>query len=382
MFGKELIVKYIDSNSQNIKGHGGGCALGLKGQNKAGAQGNIGVETRADISASSSNSTISLSDRFGRNFPYLRLSITDICNFSCDYCLPDGYKKCNKISPLSLNEIRRLIDVFTKLGVNKVRLSGGEPTLRKDFIAIVKMIANNPAIKTLALTTNGYKLAQNAEKWRRAGITNINISIDSLNEQRFFAITGHNRLKEVLLGVEKAIKAGFNRVKINVVLLQNINDGEFTDFLALAKEKPVTIRFIELMQTGENLAYFKKFHISSREIKEQLIATNWIIKKRPFNAGPAQEFIHADYKGSIGIIAPYGKDFCKSCNRLRVSAKGDLHLCLFGKKGIALRHLLQDDEQKEQLSKLICSQLAFKCSSHFLAFGDSGITPHLASIGG
>ncbi len=323
-----------------------------------------------------------LTDGFGRSFPYLRLSITDVCNFRCDYCLPNGYQGCKKADFLSIDEIKRLVNVFAELGTNKIRITGGEPTVRKDFTKIAQLISSHSSISTTAFTTNGYRLAQNAKIWRNAGIDNINISIDSLNKERFFQITGHDRLSEILKGIDAAINVGFEKVKINVVLLKGVNDGEVNDYLSWAKSSPISIRFIELMQTGDNQQYFQKYHTSAITISDELIKTGWTLRKRNFNAGPAQEYIHKDYQGSVGIISPYSKDFCKSCNRLRITSNGDLRLCLFGSQGVSLRHLLQSDEQKHLLIKLISSQLAFKCSSHFLALGDTGITPNLASIGG
>lgn len=323
-----------------------------------------------------------LTDAFGRSFPYLRLSITDVCNFSCSYCLPDGYQCSSKPSFLNTDEIRRIVDVFSELGTYKIRLTGGEPTVRKDFTEIANLVSSHPNISQTAFTTNGYRLKDNAQEWRDAGLSNINISIDSLNAERFHAITGHNRLHEVRDGVDAAIDAGFEKVKINVVLLKDINDHELKDYLAWAKNAPISIRFIELMQTGDNLEYFRKHHLSAATISDQLLAEGWTKKIRSPEAGPAQEYINPSYEGSIGLIAPYSKDFCKGCNRLRVTSTGDLRLCLFGNQGISLRHLLQEDEQKSLLKQLIHEQLAYKCSSHFLELGDTGITTNLSSVGG
>lgn len=323
-----------------------------------------------------------LYDNFGRSFPYLRLSLTDVCNFRCQYCLPDGYQCNGKPAFLSADEVRRVVDAFCELGVYKIRLTGGEPTVRKDFTDIARLAASHPAIRQLAFTTNGYRLRERAQEWRDAGLNRINVSVDSLNADRFHAITGHNRLAEVMEGVDAALDAGFEKVKINVVLLKGVNDHELPDYLAWAKRAPISIRFIELMQTGDNLDYFRKYHLSAETISQKLDATGWHRKPRAFEAGPAQEFTHADYAGSIGLIAPYSKDFCKGCNRLRVTSTGDLRLCLFGSQGTSLRHLLESDDQKPLLKQLIHDQLTFKCSSHFLALGDTGITPHLASVGG
>ena len=323
-----------------------------------------------------------LLDSFGRSFPYLRLSITNVCNFSCNYCLPNGYQGCKGTSFLRIDEIERLMSAFVDLGTNKIRLTGGEPTVRKDFTKIATLVSNHPAINKTAFTTNGYRLFKHAKQWRDAGLSNINISLDSLNSERFLQITGHDRLSEVLKGIDKAIEVGFERVKINTVLLKGVNDSELKDYLAWAKNSPISIRFIELMQTGDNLEYYKKYHLSASLISDELENNGWKVKQRSYDAGPAKEYIHPDYQGSIGFISPYSKDFCKGCNRLRVTSTGDLRLCLFGNQGISLRHLLQSDEQKPLLTKLISDQLAFKCSAHFLALGDTGITPNLASIGG
>jgi cyclic pyranopterin phosphate synthase len=323
-----------------------------------------------------------LQDNFGRSFPYLRLSITDVCNFRCSYCLPDGYQKCGKHNFLRQDEIARLVDAFAALGVHKIRITGGEPTVRKDFTQIAQLISSHPAITQRAFTTNGYRLKENAKTWFDAGLNHINISVDSLNAERFYAITGHERLDEVRAGIDAAIEAGFKKVKINAVLLKGVNDHELADYLAWAKTSPISIRFIELMQTGDNLAYFKKYHQPAQTIAHQLLTAGWQKAPRAFDAGPAQVYTHPDYHGSIGLIAPYSKDFCAGCNRLRVTSSGDLRLCLFGSQGTSLRHLLQDDAQMPLLKQLIADQLAYKCSSHFLALGDTGITPHLASVGG
>ena len=323
-----------------------------------------------------------LVDKFNRTFPYLRLSITEICNFSCQYCLPDGYKKTGNEHFLSQDEIRRLLDAFIELGVWKIRLTGGEPTIRKDFTDIAKMIGDRKEISTLAFTTNGYKLKDRAQEWRDAGLNAINISIDSFNAKKFHDITGHNRMKEIRAGIDKAIEVGFEKVKINVVLLKGVNDDELDQYLEYVKDTPVSVRYIELMQTGDNLNYFKKFHQSADHVKDQLVERDWIENIRAVGDGPAVNFTHPEYSGSIALIAPYSKDFCSGCNRLRITSNGDLRLCLFGNIGIPLRPMLQNDDQKEQLKTVISKQLDYKASTHFLAMGDTGIMTNLSSTGG
>lgn len=325
---------------------------------------------------------VMLVDKFDRTFPYLRLSITEVCNFSCQYCLPDGYKKTGNNSFLNKTEINRLVDAFVELGVWKIRLTGGEPTIRKDFTEIASMISQKPSIKTLAFTTNGYRLKDKAQEWYDAGLNAINVSIDSLNAEKFHQITGHNRMKEVRDGIERAVKVGFKSVKINIVLMKGVNDNELDTYLDYIKDTPVSVRYIELMQTGDNLNFFNKYHLSADHIKNQLIEKGWVENIRVLGAGPAANFTHPDYAGSIGIIAPYSKDFCTNCNRLRITSSGDLRLCLFGNVGIPLRHMLQNNDQKEILKTCVQKQLNYKASSHFLGLGDTGIMTNLSSTGG
>ncbi|HCH3939739.1 TPA: GTP 3',8-cyclase MoaA [Vibrio parahaemolyticus] len=323
-------------------------------------------------------------DKFHRKFYYLRLSVTDVCNFKCTYCLPDGYKPSgNKNSSfLSLPEIKRVVKAFADCGTSKVRITGGEPSLRKDFTDIIHSVATTPGIKKVATTTNGYRMAKQVADWREAGLTNINVSVDSLDPRMFHQITGENKFTEVMNGIERAFEVGYEQVKVNVVLMKDLSHHELPAFLNWIKDRPIQLRFIELMQTGEMDDLFSKHHVSGVAIRNQLIANGWLLKVRSHHDGPAQVFVHPDYKGEIGLIMPYEKDFCESCNRLRVSALGKLHLCLFGEHGVELRDLLERDDQENELIERIQSQLQTKSVSHFLHDGNTGMTPHLASIGG
>lgn len=323
-----------------------------------------------------------LKDHFGRKFPYLRLSITDVCNFRCQYCLPGGYQKTGDFAFLATEEIIRLLRAFAGLGVEKVRLTGGEPTLRHDITAISAALSCISGIRTIGLTTNGYNLKNRAKEFFASGITALNVSVDSLNPDKFHAITGHNKLADVLEGIEAARKAGFQNIKINAVLLKGVNDSDLQEFLDWVKRESLAVRFIELMQTGDNFEYFQKHHLSTEIIKEHLLKQGFSQSPRAYDAGPAIEFTHPEYQGKIGLIAPYSKDFCKSCNRLRVTARGELRLCLFGERGYSLRPLLAADDQLEELENKILELLHFKRESHYLEQGLTGITPHLASMGG
>ena len=323
-----------------------------------------------------------LQDSFGRKFHYLRMSVTDVCNFKCGYCLPDGYHPDGKPQFLSLTEIEHLVSGFSQVGTQKIRITGGEPTLRKDYTDIIRIVAANPNIHTVATTTNGYRLHKHAQEWFDAGLRRINVSVDSLDPKMFYQITGENKFDEVMRGIDAALEAGFERVKINAVLLKGLNDKDLPRFLQWIKHTPIDLRFIELMETGLGRDYFQAHHLAGADIKRQLEMSGWTYDVPSADDGPAQNFSHPDYMGRIGLIMPYAKNFCASCNRLRVSAKGKLHLCLFTENGLNLRDLLQRSDQQDELIARLHAQLAQKKETHFLHQGFTGVTQHLASIGG
>ncbi len=323
-----------------------------------------------------------LEDGIGRRFEYLRLSLTDMCNFRCTYCLPDGYKKpCNKPTELSVDEISRAVGGFAELGLWKVRLTGGEPTLRRDFEEVARAVSCVPGIRRVAMTTNGYRLAERAQAWRDCGISALNISVDSLDPARFAQITGHDRLAQVLEGVEAAQAAGFNSIKLNAVLMRGINDDELAAMIDFVATRDLSLRFIEVMRTNDNAAFFDARHVAGQTVIDRLEAAGWRRLPRQPGAGPAVELAHPQARGRIGIIAPYSKDFCASCNRLRLSSGGKLHLCLFGDGGMDIRPLLQGGDSAA-LTQRIRELVGTKAPAHRLHEGNSGATPHLAAIGG
>ncbi|KYK92896.1 molybdenum cofactor biosynthesis protein MoeA [Aggregatibacter actinomycetemcomitans serotype d str. SA269] len=271
---------------------------------------------------------------------------------------------------------------FSIMGTEKVRLTGGEPTLRKDFLAIAETISQIEGIKQIALTTNGFRLLKDVEQWKNAGITSINVSVDSLDVRMFQRITGVDKFDDIMRGIDRAFECGYQKIKVNSVLMKDLNDKDFSGFLAWIKDKPIQIRFIELMQTGEMNAFFQRHHLSGQVLEQKLLRSGWQLQMKNRSDGPAKVFRHPDYVGEIGLIMPYEKNFCASCNRLRVSAKGKLHLCLFGEEGIELRDLLQFDKQQLILQSRIFSALQGKREHHYLHIGDSGVRSHLASIGG
>ncbi len=324
-----------------------------------------------------------LQDAFGRRFEYLRLSLTQRCNFRCTYCLPNGYRKPAGCAPeLTPDEIGRAVRAFADLGLWKLRLTGGEPTVRADFDAIARQVAAVPGIRRVAMTTNGYRLAQRASDWRSAGIDAVNVSVDTLDPHAFAQITGHDRLDEVVAGIDAALAAEYAAVKVNGVLMDQIDEGAWDRILAFVQHRDVSWRFIELMRTNDNARFFETTHTPADALRQRLEHGGWTALARRSGAGPAVEYAHPASRGRIGIIAPYSPGFCDSCNRLRLSSTGKLHLCLFGEAGIDLRPLLQSDAQRDELVARILSSMPGKAQGHRLHDGDSGATPHLASIGG
>lgn len=321
-----------------------------------------------------------LEDKFGRRFHYLRLSVTDVCNFSCDYCLPDGYQCESDRDFLSLDEISVMTQAFAQMGTSKIRITGGEPSLRKDLPDIIRQCAQTPGIEHVAITTNGFKLPDHLPAWIEAGIDSINVSIDSLDPRMFASITGHDKLETILRGIDLALDAGI-KVKVNAVLMRQFNLGELDHFLNWIKKTPLTLRLIELMQTGGNNQFFEDNHVSGTPIKQHLLQQGWGQIARGKTAGPAQEFEHNDYLGNIGLIMPYSKDFCASCNRLRITSKGQLHLCLFAEQGLDLRDYLKRNDINGLKLELV-NLLGDKEASHWLQDGYTGATQHLAMLGG
>jgi len=325
-----------------------------------------------------------LTDAFARRMTYLRLSITDVCNFKCQYCLPQGYRKSNETgvaNELSLTEIETLVSTFAALGTKKIRITGGEPVLRKDLVDIIHLCRNTQGIEQVALTTNGYRLMQELPDWIEAGLTQLNVSVDSINPQEFHMITGYSRLNDILQGIEVAAASSLKDIKINSVLLKDYHQNQLNLFLDWIKKRNVTLRFIELMETGEHRQFFSQQHISAEPILESLKSQGWSERKRDRHAGPAVELSHSDYVGKIGFIMPYSKNFCQSCNRIRITAQGKLHRCLFSDEGVSLRSLLKENAGKELVER-IKSTIQGKAVSHSLHQHKTGAIINLSKIGG
>lgn len=324
-----------------------------------------------------------LIDGFGRRFQYLRLSVTEVCNFRCGYCLPDGYQKTAGRPFLTVGEISRLVGTFSALGVAKVRLTGGEPSVRRDIGEIIGAVRAAPGVEKVAITTNGWNLARRIDNWAAGGLTNLNVSVDSLERQAFHHITGHDRLTTVMSGLDRALELGLPSVKINAVLLRSAaGAAQFSRFAEFVRERPVAVRFIELMRTGCNADYFSAQHVGGQALASWLEAGGWTPRTRGHDDGPAVEYVHPDYVGRMGLIAPYSAGFCDGCNRLRVTARGLLRLCLFGEGGVDLRDLLSQDGDPARLRSRIIDALGGKAAGHRLAEGLTGDMQRLAQLGG
>lgn len=321
-------------------------------------------------------------DAFGRRFRYLRLSVTEVCNFRCTYCLPNGYQKSGSMEFLRPDEVDRLVRAFAQLGVAKVRLTGGEPSVRKDLTQIIARVSAQPGVDKVALTTNGWNLARHLDEWTAAGLTNLNVSVDALDRDAFHRITGHDRLGDVLAGIERALVLPLKAVKMNAVLLRDGLADDFSAWTEFVRGRSIAVRFIELMRTGDNKAFFEDQHVSGIVLREWLERRGWTPKERAVDDGPAVEFTHPDHIGRIGLIAPYEPGFCEGCNRLRVTARGQLRLCLFGQGGRPLRDLLEADDQCEELKVRIVGALTFKPAAHGLHSANPGDMRNLAQTGG
>lgn len=322
-----------------------------------------------------------LTDPFDRRLSYLRLSVTDLCNYRCAYCLPRGYQGKKEANELSLPEITHLVSVFAQNGTRKIRLTGGEPTLRKDLTDIIAICKAQPEIQSIALTTNAYRLLDYFPRFQAAGLDKLNISLDSFDAQTFYRITGKDEAKTILRDVDFVLESGFYNLKINTLLLKEQMSNALQDALNFIRSRPISLRFIELMQTGENHDFFRQHHLAGEALEKILCEQGWQRQEKQLHAGPAREFKHPDYAGSIGIIAPYQSDFCQACNRLRVSAQGKMHLCLFGGIAYDLRPFL-NEARIDQLSDYLHQVIQDKPEKHYLHDKKFGLINNLSIIGG
>ena len=293
-------------------------------------------------------------DTLGRPLRNLRVSVTDRCNLRCQYCMPEEeYAWLSRADLLTFEEIQRVVSAFTELGVDKVRLTGGEPLLRRDVADLVRMLASVEAIRDLAMTTNGVLLEEQAPALRAAGLRRVTVSLDTLRPDRFHALTRRNDHARVLRGIEGARAAGFSGTKLDTVVIRGVNDDELIDLMEFARGIGAEIRFIEYMDVGGATRWSREQVVSRAEILERLADRYGPIEAiREESSAPAERFQLPDGT-SFGIIASTTTPFCRTCDRSRLTADGTWYLCLYAQRGLDLRTPLRDGASREELKSLI-----------------------------
>ena len=309
-----------------------------------------------------------MKDRFERELTYLRVSVVDRCNLRCLYCMPKegaGFEAWDGL--LSYEEIHRLVEIFARLGVSKVRLTGGEPLARREIDCLVEKIHAIPGIREIALSTNGILLKGIAKKLKFAGLDRINISLDTLRRDRFEQIARMDRLKEVLEGIEAALEVGFSPIKINTVLMKGMNDDEILDLVNFAIQYSIEVRFIELMPTHESVQIDPMKHFFSTEEAKKIVEQVYELKPADvYFSSPAQVYQIAGTQARVGFISPISCFFCSRCNRLRVKANGMLKTCLHGKEDLDLKRMLRSGFSDEEISKSVQEVVFVRPEQHFL----------------
>jgi GTP 3',8-cyclase len=301
-------------------------------------------------------------DTLGRPLQALRISVTDRCNFRCGYCMPreafgPDHPFLAREALLSFEEITRLARIFTGLGVAKVRLTGGEPLLRRELPLLVKMLAGVPGLEDLALTTNGVLLPELAASLRAAGLRRLTVSLDTLRQDRFQTLSDTDlSLSRVLAGLEAARTAGFTALKLNCVLQRGVNEDEILELAAFAREEGHTLRFIEFMDVGTTNGWRLASVVPAAEV-HQLLNARWPLE--PLSPGPgsvAQQWRYRDGRGEVGLVASVTEPFCRGCNRARLSADGHLYTCLFAGEGLDLKAFLRAGHADADLAALLAAQ--------------------------
>ncbi|MDF3868425.1 GTP 3',8-cyclase MoaA [Pseudomonas denitrificans (nom. rej.)] len=308
-----------------------------------------------------------LVDPFGRRITYLRLSVTDRCDFRCTYCMSEDMQFLPRDQVLSLEELEAVADAFIGLGVKRIRITGGEPLVRKGLTGLLARLGARSELDDLSITTNGSQLRERAAELRAAGVRRLNISLDSLRRERFAAFTRSDKLEQVLDGIDAAREAGFERIKLNAVVQKGRNDDEVCDLVTFALEKGIDISFIEEMPLGSVSSHERKQTLcSSDEVRTQL-AERWQLLPTPERSGGPSRYYRIDgYASRIGFISPHSHNFCGDCNRVRVTAEGKLVLCLGHEGALDLRQLLREHPgDSVRLRDALMQALQLKPERHF-----------------
>jgi cyclic pyranopterin phosphate synthase len=327
---------------------------------------------------------LKLIDPYNRHLNYLRISITDRCNLKCIYCVPrDLIPRLSHDDILTYEEILRLVRIGIKLGISKIRVTGGEPLVRKGVYGFLSDLSGIDGLADLSLTTNGVSLKANLKKIKAAGIKRINISLDTLNRAKFERITGFNLFDQVWQGIEMALEMGFHPIKLNIVALNGINDDELTDMARLSFEYPLHIRFIEYMPIGESQIGNGPLLLAP-EIKKRISVLGSLIPvANTIDDGPAQRYHFEGAAGEIGFIHALSHHFCDRCNRLRLTARGRLRPCLLSDHHEDVKEVMRTGGTDEELMEVFFKAVRHKPSDHNLAIQNpSRICGQMSSIGG
>jgi cyclic pyranopterin phosphate synthase len=325
-----------------------------------------------------------LIDKYNRHLNYLRISITDRCNLRCLYCAPGGLvPKLGHDEILRYEEILRIIRIGVSLGITKVRLTGGEPLMRAGVYEFLKELTAVDGLSDISLTTNGVMLHENIEKIEAAGIKRINISLDTLKREKFKYITGYDRFDQVWAGIEKAYAHGFDPIKLNVVALKGYNDDEFVDLARLSMTYPFHIRFIEYMPIGNALMKSSDY-ILAPDIKSRLSVLGDLVPvTRKRMDGPAQRYRLQEARGEIGFIQAMSRHFCHTCNRLRLTANGQLRPCLLSDKQLDIKRPLRSGCSDNELKAVFLRAVQYKHEAHHFAQGSPfRVHDSMSDIGG
>ncbi|MCB1163716.1 MAG: GTP 3',8-cyclase MoaA [Candidatus Krumholzibacteriia bacterium] len=327
-----------------------------------------------------------LVDPFGRRIAYLRLSVTPYCNFRCSYCQPHGpVLPVGPRDEMTPAEIERLASAFVRLGVMKIRLTGGEPTLRRDLTEIVERLAALKAdgLRDLSLSTHAMFLAPLAAPLKAAGLDRVNISLDTLDRERFTAIAGRDALDRVLDGIRAARAAGLDPIKLNTVPMRGVNDDEVGALLQLAADESLSLRFIELMPLEVAREFYDERHLGGEALMALLAEHgDWVEQERRLTDGPARRYRRAADGLVVGIIDPLSPNFCTNCNRVRITHRGELRNCLFGAENLALRPLLAEPDWQDAVEDALRRAILRKPEHHRLEQWDDGDLYSLVRVGG
>lgn len=313
-----------------------------------------------------------MKDSFGRTIEYLRISVTDRCNLRCRYCMPeDGVEPLAHAAILSYEELLRIAAAAVRLGVRKVRVTGGEPLVRRGIVDFIRSLRSLSPTLELTLTTNGIRLAEMAEGLHAAGLQRVNVSLDTLRPERFRAITRRDGLAEVLAGLAEAERVGLFPLKLNMVPIRGVNADEVADFVRLTRDREWQVRFIEYMPVSSGLDYPAEDRVPSEEIIEQLTALGAREEMAPVGAaGPARMFRIAGYAGLVGVIPAVSQHFCAACNRLRLTADGRIRPCLFSTDEIDVRAALRAGAPDDELERLLLIAACGKPVGHRIGQDD------------